>query len=200
MQRIMSKMPNELTTAEAARAWRAREVAGRGVWDACRAEAIKRNPELNVFLEIFDTDKEAIEASQARIDREREAAPLLCGIPLAVKDNILIEGHVASAASKMLANYTAPYSATVIEKLKTQGALFIGRTNMDEFALGGSTENSAFGVTKNPHDTSRVAGGTSGGSAAAVAAHLCIAALGSDTGGSVRNPASFCGVVGMKPT
>ena len=196
----MSKMPNELTIAEAARALRAREVSVRELWDACRAEAIKRNPELNVFLEIFDTDKEAIEASQARIDREREAAPLLCGIPLAVKDNILIEGHVASAASKMLANYTAPYSATVIEKLKTQGALFIGRTNMDEFALGGSTENSAFGVTKNPHDTSRVAGGTSGGSAAAVAAHLCIAALGSDTGGSVRNPASFCGVVGMKPT
>jgi aspartyl-tRNA(Asn)/glutamyl-tRNA(Gln) amidotransferase subunit A len=191
---------NEMTIEEAARALRARDCSVRELWDACIAVAHKKNPELNAYLEIFSADEVAIESAQKRIDTEGENAPLLCGIPLAIKDNILIEGHIASAASKMLESYRATYDATVITKLKAAGALFIGRTNMDEFALGGSTENSAFGVTKNPHDTSRVSGGTSGGSAAAVAAHMAIAALGTDTGGSVRNPASYCGVVGMKPT
>jgi aspartyl-tRNA(Asn)/glutamyl-tRNA(Gln) amidotransferase subunit A len=195
----MSKL-NELTIKEAAERLRARECTVRELWDACVAEAKAKNPELNAYLEIFEADGAAIEAAQKRIDAEGETAPLLCGIPLAIKDNILIEGKTASAASKMLENYTATYDATVIEKLKAAGALFVGRTNMDEFALGGSTENSAFGVTKNPHDLSRVSGGTSGGSAAAVAAHMAIAALGTDTGGSVRNPASYCGVVGLKPT
>lgn len=195
----MSKL-NELTIREAARALRARELTVRELWDACAAEAHAKNPELNAYLEIFDADDAAILAAQKRIDAEGESAPLVCGIPLAIKDNILIEGKTASAASRMLENYEATYDATVIAKLRAQGALFVGRTNMDEFALGGSTENSAFGVTKNPHDLSRVSGGTSGGSAAAVAAHLAIAALGTDTGGSVRNPASYCGVVGLKPT
>ncbi len=194
----MTKKPNELTIAEAARALRAREITVRELWDACAAAAHAKNPELNAFLELFDADEAAIEAAQKRIDAGD--ASQLCGIPLALKDNILIEGKTASAASKMLENYVATYDATVVKKLKEAGALFLGRTNMDEYALGGSTENSAFGVTKNPYDTSRVSGGTSGGSAAAVAAHLCIAALGTDTGGSIRNPASYCGVVGLKPT
>jgi aspartyl-tRNA(Asn)/glutamyl-tRNA(Gln) amidotransferase subunit A len=196
----MTKKSNELTIVEAARALRAKELTVRELWDACAAAAHAKNPELNAFLELFEADDAAIDAAQKRIDAEGDAAPVLCGIPLAIKDNILIEGKVASAASKMLEHYVASYDSTVISKLKAQGALFLGRTNMDEFALGGSTENSAFGVTKNPHDTTRVAGGTSGGSAAAVAADMCIGALGSDTGGSVRNPASFCGIVGFKPS
>ena len=165
---------------------------------ACLAEIDAKNKELNIFLEVFDDVIAQAEAADAR-RKAGENHPLL-GIPLAIKDNILIEGRKVSAASKMLENYVATYDATVIKKLKEAGAIFVGRTNMDEFALGGSTENSAFGVTKNPHDPSRVAGGTSGGSAAAISAHMALGALGTDTGGSVRNPASFCGVVGLKPT
>lgn len=193
----MNKL-NEMTIAEAASALRARECTVQELWDACSAVARKKNPELNAFLEIFDADAVAIAKAQKRIDENDKS--LLCGIPLAIKDNILIEGQIASAASKILSNHRAIYDSTVIKRLKEAGALFLGRTNMDEFAMGSSTEHSAFGKTLNPHDTSRVPGGSSGGSAVAVASHMAIAALGSDTGGSVRQPAAHTGTVGMKPT
>lgn len=150
------------------------------------------NNKLNAFLELF-ADVEA----QEKVANKSGA---LYGMKLAIKDNILIKGKISSSASKILSNYVASYDATVIKKLRDAGAVFLGRTNMDEFAMGASTENSAYGATKNPHDISRVPGGSSGGSAAVVAAGLADAALGSDTGGSIRQPASFCGVVGLKPT
>jgi aspartyl-tRNA(Asn)/glutamyl-tRNA(Gln) amidotransferase subunit A len=162
------------------------------------AEIEKKNPNLNAYLEVF-TDVKA-QAAAADLLFKNKKAGLLTGIPLAIKDNILIAGRRVGSASKILEGYKATYDATAIQKLKEAGAVFLGRTNMDEFAMGGSTENSAYGVTKNPHDEGRVAGGSSGGSAAAVAMNGALAALGSDTGGSVRQPGSFCGVVGFKPT
>jgi len=160
----------------------------------------KEDKKISSFVNI--TEDLALEQAK-RADEaiaKKENISELCGVPLAIKDNILIEGQKATCSSKILENYIAPYDATVIEKLKKAGAVFLGKTNLDEFAMGASTENSAFFTTKNPYDLQRVAGGSSGGSTAAVAADFCAAALGSDTGGSIRQPASFCGVVGLKPT
>ena len=151
----------------------------------------KHNPDLNAFLEIFPTDS---------IKPEISCSGLLGGIPGAIKNNISIEGRVITCGSKILENYKAPYNATVIDRLRSEGGIILGTTNMDEFAMGASGEFSAYGETKNPWDTQRTPGGSSAGSAAAVAAGLVPWALGTETGGSVRQPASFCGLVGMYPT
>src|SRR3989339_162928 len=188
----------KLTIKKARKALDSKEFSVVDLAQAYLKEIEKKNKELNAYLEVFDDVLEQAKVSDARIAKG-ESLPLL-GIPLAIKDNILITGRHASSASKMLENYVASYDATVIEKLKKAGAVFLGRTNMDEFALGSSTENSAFGVTKNPYDNSRVAGGTSGGSASSVSSDMALVALGSDTGGSIRFPSAFCGVVGLKPT
>ncbi len=158
------------------------------------------NKEIGAYLSVFE--KEASDRAR-RVDegiKRGEALKNLTGVPIALKDNMLLEGTKTTAASKILKSYRAAYDATVVRKLKNEKAVILGKTNMDEFAMGASTENSAFYVTQNPYDTSRVPGGSSGGSAAAVAGNLALAALGSDTGGSIRQPAAFCGVVGMKPT
>jgi len=160
----------------------------------------KKDPEIGAYLTL--TKEPAL--AQARAVDEKiargEKIGLLEGIPGAVKDVICMSGVRTTAASKILDNYIAPYDATVVKKLKESGAVILGKTNLDEFAMGSSTENSAYQVTKNPIDTGRVPGGSSGGSIAAVAADEAVWALGSDTGGSIRQPASFCGIVGLKPT
>ena len=160
----------------------------------------EQNGEINAFLEVYEKEAKAAAASADLAYKEGGDLPPLLGVPIAIKNNILIKGHKATAASKMLENYVATYDATIIKKLREAGAIFIGATNLDEFAMGGSTENSAFGPTKNPLDKARVPGGSSGGSAAAVALGAVPAAIGTDTGGSIRQPASFCGLVGLKPT
>ncbi len=156
----------------------------------------EKNDELNVYLHTFTDIDEQVARAQEMIDTG--VATALTGVPMAIKANIQVKGQVCNAASRMLENYTAVYDATAIARLREQGVVFLGSVNMDEFAMGGSTENSAFGPTKNPHDVTRVPGGTSGGSAAAVAADMALIGIGSDTGGSIRQPGSFCGVVGFK--
>lgn len=167
---------------------------------------------VNAYLEVINTKNKNINAyvevysdvvNQARIAEamfKDGTATLMTGIPVSIKDNMLFDGHIASAGSKILEKYKATYDAGVIKQLKDQGAVLIGRTNMDEFAMGSSTETSAYGITRNPLDESRVPGGSSGGAVASVAMDGALVALGSDTGGSIRQPASFCSLVGLKPT
>lgn len=157
-----------------------------------------KNAELNAYLEVFDDVMEQADKAQEMF--RNGTATLMTGVPIAIKDNILFKGHKASASSKILENYVATYDSTAVKKLKQAGAVILGRTNMDEFAMGSSTETSAFGVTRNPYDLTRVPGGSSGGSAAALGADMALVALGTETCGSVREPSAFCNLVGIKPT
>ncbi|AQL31033.1 MULTISPECIES: Asp-tRNA(Asn)/Glu-tRNA(Gln) amidotransferase subunit GatA [unclassified Prochlorococcus] len=159
-----------------------------------------KDPEINSFI---CATKDIARSQAENIDKliqNNEKLPLLAGMPIAIKDNICTKGVATTCASKMLKSFVAPYESTASSKLWSSGAICLGKTNLDEFAMGSSTETSVFGVTSNPWDINRVPGGSSGGSAASVAAGFCAAAIGSDTGGSIRQPASFCGVVGLKPT
>ncbi len=191
---------NKLTIKEFHDGLRAKRFSAREATEAC-FRAIKENDKkLGAFLSI--NEEPALEtASGVDTSLARgEELPELAGVPLAIKDNIAIQGFPTTAGSRILEFYKAPYDASVITKLKEQRAVFLGKTNLDEFAMGSSTENSAYQFTRNPYDPKRVPGGSSGGSAVAVAANLAIAALGSETNGSVRQPAGFCGIVGLNPT
>ena len=158
----------------------------------------EKNPDINAYLEVYDDLDSQIKIAEEMF--KNGSATLMTGIPISIKDNMLFDGHVASASSKILSGYKATYNAGVINQLKEQGTIFLGRTNMDEFAMGSSTETSAYGNTKNPINTSCVPGGSSGGAVASVSMGGAMAALGSDTGGSIRQPAAFTGLVGLKPT
>lgn len=189
----------ELTIKQAHEGFKNKEFTSVDLTSAYLEKIKKTDKDLNAFITVTE-DLAMAQAKEADGKIASGNFSALTGIPCAVKDAILVEGEKCTSASKILENYIAPYDATVIKKLKNQGAVILGKTNLDEFAMGGSGENSAFGPTKNPHDKTRVAGGSSSGSAACVAADEAVYSLGTDTGGSIRQPASFCGVVGLCPT
>ena len=189
-----------MSAVSLAKAIKAGETTAVEAMEAVIAQIEKSEKDLNCYVTF---DKEAALASakeaQAKIEAGKLTGPL-AGVPFAIKDNMCTKGVLTTCSSKILENFIPQFDSEAVKRLTDAGAVIIGKTNMDEFAMGSTTETSAYGPTKNPRNTEHVPGGSSGGSAAAVAANECFAALGSDTGGSIRQPASYCGVVGMKPT
>ena len=193
-------LPNEFTISQARQALEEGDITSRELTQACLDQIKGMDDMLHAYLDVYA--EEALAAADRSDMRRAEGQSfgVLDGIPIALKDNIMLQGKVCTAGSKILSNHIAAYDATVTRKLIDQGAVILGKTNLDEFAMGSSTEQSAYGPTKNPQDPERVPGGSSGGSTVAVAAHMSLGSYGSDTGGSIRQPASFCGIVGLKPT
>ncbi len=190
----------DLTLRQFADGYRRGDFTSEDVTRAVLERIVRVEPSVHAYLRV---DADAALAAARRADREGPspgASSALYGAPIALKDNLCTRGVTTTCASRILENFVPPYDATVVERLRASGAVFLGKTNLDEFAMGSSTENSAYGATRNPWDPTTIPGGSSGGSAAAVAAGECLAALGSDTGGSIRQPAACCGIAGLKPT
>jgi aspartyl-tRNA(Asn)/glutamyl-tRNA(Gln) amidotransferase subunit A len=194
-------MLNQFAISELSTQLARREISAREIMQACLDRIARVDGQVHAFLSLDAADALAqAEAADRLLAAGDHAGRPLLGIPIAIKDVLAVRGQPLNCASRITGKFVSPYDATAIEKLKAAGAIVFGRLNMDEFAMGSSTENSAFGATRNPWDTTRIPGGSSGGSAAAVAADECIASLGTDTGGSIRQPAALCGCVGLKPT
>ncbi len=191
MQKTLKQIQNELKSGT---------VTVESLVEDAHKTIVEKDGDIHALLGMYSNDLIEFQIKHAKDMLAAGKATALTGIPVVLKDNIVVKGEKATAGSRILSDYVSIYDATVVKKLKEAGAILLARANMDEFAMGGSTENSAFGVTKNPADITRVAGGSSGGSAAVVSYGAVPVALGSDTGGSIRQPASFCGVVGLKPT
>src|SRR5437667_2202495 len=195
-------MLNQLTISELVSKLATSEVSSRAATEACLAQIERVDSQIRAFIsyDAADALSQAAAADAALASGVTHRQRPLLGVPVATKDVIAVKGQPLNCGSKILGKFISPYDATVIQKLKAAGAVVFGRCNMDEFAMGSSTENSAFQITRNPWDPSRIPGGSSGGSAAAVIADECFAALGSDTGGSIRQPAALCRCVGLKPS